>query len=116
MRTLTYLSTLLVITVLLVGAVAIPSNSASAVSQITAAQNGDWNTGSTWVGGLVPASSDIKIIPNGITVTVSTSVTNTGGIIIKGGGVLTNAGTINNNAHGTIFNDCLLYTSDAADE
>ena len=37
---------------------------------ITAAADGDWNVGATWVGGIIPTNADDVVIPTGITVTV----------------------------------------------
>jgi hypothetical protein len=40
-------------------------------AQITSAGNGDWTTGSTWVGGVVPDSTDDVVIAAGDTITVN---------------------------------------------
>ena len=44
---------------------------------ITASASGQWKTSATWVGGVVPTTNDIAIIPAGITVTYSITVNNT---------------------------------------
>ena len=80
------------------------------VSTPTAFQNGDWNTGSTWVGGVVPGNSDDKIIPSGITVTVSTSVTNGGTITNSGTITISNTASIGLTNSGTITNSGGLIT------
>jgi len=77
-------------------------------TSFTATQNGDWNVGSTWVGGVAPitiTSGDIVSIPSGITVTIPSGVT----IIVFSGGTINNFGTIINNSQnfgnfGTINN------------
>ncbi|MCI4432740.1 MAG: hypothetical protein JHC41_03955 [Nitrosopumilus sp.] len=81
---------------------------------VAAATSGDWDTGATWVGGAVPGIGVDKIIPAGITVTVSTLVSNSdninnyGTINITSGGTIHNvAGTISNN-NGTITNSGTL--------
>ena len=76
----------------------------------TAAQSGDWNAGSTWIGGIVPGSLDDKIIPSGINVTVTSQVTNNGTITNSGtydianNGTIANNGAITNNLGGQIIN------------
>ena len=78
---------------------------------ITAVASGNWNTPATWSSGTVPLVSDNKIIPSGITVTVSTTlgnngiITNSGTIIIPNTTIslgISNSGAITNNAGGTI--------------
>ena len=72
---------------------------------ITSATSGDWNTASTWVGGVVPSCSNVVVIANGHNVTVSTTA-NAAGVVINKGGTLTNnagattmtVGCTNNNA------------------
>ena len=41
----------------------------------TTAQSGNYKVGSTWVGGVVPADGDAKIIAAGHTVTIDSAVT-----------------------------------------
>src|SRR5690606_35208105 len=68
--------------------------------------SGDWNTASTWVGGVVPSCSNVVVIANGHNVTVSTTANAAGVVINKGGTLTNNAGattmtvgcTNNNNA------------------
>ncbi len=63
------------------------------VNAISSVQSGDWNTASTWAGGVVPACNNVVTIVNGHSVTVTTTA-NAAGIIIKQGGTLiNNAGT-----------------------
>jgi hypothetical protein len=72
---------------------------------ITSAASGDWNSTSTWVGGVVPSCSSIVTIATGHNVTVTTTA-NVAGVIIRKGGTLTNnagattmtVGCTNNNA------------------
>ena len=84
-------------------------NDASALNTatgITSATSGDWNTASTWVGGVVPSCSNVVVIANGHNVTVSTTANAAGVVINKGGTLTNNAGattmtvgcTNNNNA------------------
>lgn len=56
---------------------------------IVSATSGDWNTPSTWVGGVVPSCTTVATIANGHNVTV-TSTANVAGVIIAKGGTLTN--------------------------
>ena len=44
------------------------------MATITSTQTGNWHTGSTWVGGSVPASNDLVVIAHGHKVTVSTNI------------------------------------------
>jgi type IX secretion system substrate protein/Ig-like domain-containing protein len=83
-------------------------NDASALNvatAITSATSGNWNTASTWVGGVVPTCSNVVTIASGHNVTVSATA-NAAGVIIAKGGTLTNnagastmtVGCTNNNA------------------
>lgn len=73
---------------------------------ITSATSGDWNTGSTWVGGVVPTCANVVTIAAGHNVTVSTTADAASVVIAKGGTLTNNAGattmtvgcTNNNNA------------------
>src|ERR1041384_6555194 len=79
---------------------------------ITSAASGSWSTGSTWVGGVVPGSSDIAVIANGHTVTVGAQV-NIGSVTIQNGGivqgnkalVISAGGTFAINAGGTYIHN-----------
>ncbi|MFH1000530.1 MAG: T9SS type A sorting domain-containing protein [Bacteroidota bacterium] len=71
------------------------------VNAIPSISTGNWTDGSTWVGGVVPLTSENVVIPSGHTVTIGSSITrnagttttvNTGGILATGA-VLTNNGT-----------------------
>ncbi|HLN21844.1 MAG TPA: LamG-like jellyroll fold domain-containing protein [Bacteroidales bacterium] len=53
---------------------------------------GNWNTGTTWTGGTVPASYDIVVIRSTDSVIVNTNNLDAGKVIINSGGVL-DAGT-----------------------
>jgi len=73
-------------------------------TSFTATKDGDWDVGSTWVGGVAPpltiTSGDTVTIPSGITVTIPSSVTITvtsfGIVGITGKGTINNSGTIDN--------------------
>ena len=80
-------------------------NFANAQATITSAQNGDWNTGSTWVGGVIPASGDNVIIDNDVTLSSSITV---GDLTINSGktlDVFSNSNTINFNSGSTFTNN-----------
>jgi hypothetical protein len=78
---------------------------------ITAAQNGDFFTGSTWIGGASPGATDTFQIPAGITVTTSggnNTSRNTGGYGITGtlafsGGAYSTIKTMVVNAGGVLL-------------
>lgn len=65
---------------------------------VTSNQSGNWNTGSTWVGGAVPLAGDDVVIANGHTVTMDISPTalslniNSGGTLDANGNTLTVTG------------------------
>ncbi len=70
-------------------------------AQITSAMTGNWNNTSTWVGGIVPISTDNVIIANGHTVTVNTAgtinnVTINGQLLFNSTITFTISGTITN--------------------
>jgi hypothetical protein len=44
------------------------------MATITSTQTGNWHTGSTWVGGSVPAANDLVVVSHGHRVTVSTNI------------------------------------------
>ncbi len=60
---------------------------------ITSATSGDWNTASTWVGGVVPTCSNVVTIANGHNVTVTTTAAAAGVVITKGATLTNNAGS-----------------------
>uniref|UniRef100_UPI0025C2850C Ig-like domain-containing protein n=1 Tax=Flavobacterium sp. UBA6195 TaxID=1946554 RepID=UPI0025C2850C len=77
--------------------------------------SGDWNSTTTWNGGVVPTCADIAVIANGHTVTSSTSgnfakgvTIATGGTLVVSGGDLTVGCTLNNN---TLTNNGTLTVS-----
>lgn len=77
--------------------------------------SGDWNSTSTWNGGVVPACADVAVIANGHTVTSSTSgnfakgvTIATGGTLVVSAGDLTVGCTLNNN---TLTNNGTLTVS-----
>jgi len=77
--------------------------------------SGDWNSTSTWNGGVVPACADVAVIANGHTVTSSTSgnfakgvTIATGGTLVISAGDLTVGCTLNNN---TLTNNGTLTVS-----
>ncbi len=88
----------------------------SAATDISAAQSGNWNDPSTWVGGVVPNSGDNVTIPSGITVTVNSStplavchdIQIEGSLAINGSytlqvsGSWTNSGSFNAGTDGTV--------------
>ena len=73
---------------------ALSAHAAHAGTSYTAATSGDWNSPSTWAGGIAPTtvnSGDFVTIPAALTVTISSadSVTDNGGFIfVHGGGSL----------------------------
>ena len=56
------------------------------MATITSNSSGNWATGSTWVGGSVPAADDLVVIAHGHKVTINTNIqsTRTGDITIDG--------------------------------
>ncbi|WP_284650787.1 choice-of-anchor D domain-containing protein [Flavobacterium terrisoli] len=73
-------------------------NGTTALSAITTAQAGDWNTGATWIGGVVPTSAQNAVVNHAVTVT--TAVTRDAGTttaVNTGGGSLTISNTYTNN-------------------
>lgn len=53
-------------------------------AQIQSAGNGDWNSGGTWVGGMVPADNEQVIINAGHTVSVNSPITRTVATMVNG--------------------------------
>jgi hypothetical protein len=60
------------------------------VATVTSAANGQWNSASTWVGGIIPTACQSVIIAAGHTVTIS-GTTVAGNVLIKNGATLINA-------------------------
>ncbi|MES2862774.1 MAG: T9SS type A sorting domain-containing protein [Bacteroidota bacterium] len=69
------------------------ASSLNTATGITSATSGDWNTASTWVGGVVPACTNIVTIASGHNVIVSTTADAASVVIAKGGTLTNNAGT-----------------------
>jgi hypothetical protein len=65
---------------------------------------GAWSDATTWMGGVVPTCSDVVLISNGATVTVTSETANSAGVTVNFGGTLAvsggtlNIGCTNNNA------------------
>lgn len=59
----------------------------AAFGQITSTATGDWNSTTTWVGGIVPSSTDNVIIANGHTVRLTTNQT-CNNLTMNGSGIL----------------------------
>ncbi len=70
-------------------------------NNINSAQNGNWSDTSTWVGHVVPTSSQNATINHTVTLTGATSITNitvnNGGILDAGANILTVSGTFSLN-------------------
>jgi hypothetical protein len=68
------------------------------------ATGGAWGDTASWAGGVVPTCSDVVLISNGATVTVTTETASTAGLTVNWGGTLTvsggslTVGCTNNNA------------------
>ena len=79
------------------------------MATITSNSSGNWATGSTWVGGSVPAADDLVVIAHGHKVTLNTNIQSakTGDITIDGNLHFANGGkmhldgrmTVNNTSH-----------------
>ncbi|WP_179285888.1 choice-of-anchor D domain-containing protein [Chryseobacterium sp. VAUSW3] len=53
-------------------------------AQIQSAQDGNWNSGTTWIGGMVPADNEQVIINAGHTVSVNSPITRTAATMVIG--------------------------------
>ncbi|UOK42308.1 MULTISPECIES: T9SS type A sorting domain-containing protein [Flavobacterium] len=69
------------------------ASSLDTATGITSLTSGNWNSTSTWVGGVVPTCSNVVTIASGHNVTVSATANAAGVIIAKGGTLTNNAGT-----------------------
>ena len=87
---------------------------ANAAPVISTAGGGNWNNGSSWVGGLVPSATDDVQIISGSTITINASVTSANlqiaGILNFSSAALTL--TVNGNL--TVNSGGILTTSDGA--
>lgn len=76
------------------------------MATITSTQTGNWHTGSTWVGGSVPAADDLVVIAHGHKVTLSTDITSvrTDDVTIDGNLHFANGGKMHLNGRMTVKN------------
>ena len=76
------------------------------MATITSTQTGNWHTGSTWVGGSVPAADDLVVIAHGHKVTLSTNIqsTRTGDVTIDGNLHFANGGKMHLHGRMTVKN------------
>src|SRR5256714_6698522 len=72
------------------GFLCVASSKAAMAATITSNQSGNWNTGSTWIGGVPPAAGDNAVIAAGHTVTLTANTTITG-LTVNTTGVLATA-------------------------
>ena len=54
------------------------------MTTITSTKTGNWNSGGTWIGGVVPVSGNSVVIDAGHTVTIDTLVTGISSIVVNG--------------------------------
>ena len=67
----------------------VPASTSAFFATKTSNQSGAWNVGSTWVGGVVPASGDTVVIANTHTVTLSADANiGAGTVTVQSGGIL----------------------------
>ena len=81
-------------------------------AQITSSQSGNWSSGSTWVGGVVPGNTDNVVIAAGHTVTATAAIT-VNNLIIEAGatfaaGTYTHTVTGNWTEDGTLTGNCTI--------
>ena len=76
------------------------------MATITSNSSGNWATGSTWVGGSVPAADDLVVIAHGHKVTVNTNIqsTRTGNVTIDGNLHFANGGKMHLHGRMTVNN------------
>jgi len=76
------------------------------MATITSNSSGNWATGSTWVGGSVPAADDLVIIAHGHKVTLNTDIqsTRTGNVTIDGNLHFANGGKMHLHGRMTVNN------------
>ena len=76
------------------------------MATITSNSSGNWATGSTWVGGSVPAADDLVVIAHGHKVTLNTNIqsTRTGDVTIDGNLHFANGGKMHLHGRMTVKN------------
>jgi len=76
------------------------------MATITSNSSGNWATGSTWVGGSVPAADDLVVIAHGHKVTLNTNIqsTRTGDVTIDGNLHFANGGKMHLHGRMTVNN------------
>jgi hypothetical protein len=92
--------------ILLILLVCLFQNFISAATITSTATGGNWNSTSSWIGGVVPTASDDVVIASGATVIVSANIL-VNNISILSGGKL----TIQNNKVLTIYGNVIINTS-----
>ncbi|MDD3531156.1 MAG: hypothetical protein PHV99_00985 [Candidatus Pacebacteria bacterium] len=104
--------------VVIVSAVLFVLSGANTAFAATRTSNGTgggiWSVGSTWAGGVVPATSDTVIIASGDTVSLSANLNQSGVVTINSGGTLTDGGKVfgikNNLNPGMVVNGTFRIT------
>jgi hypothetical protein len=75
------------------------------MTNIQSAGSGNWNTGSSWAGGNVPAAADTVEILNGHTITLNGEINAIGALTVRNGGNLTVAFQMTTSAFANIIVD-----------
>jgi len=83
------------------------------MATITSNSSGNWATGSTWVGGSVPAADDLVVIAHGHKVTLNTNIqsTRTGNVTINGNLHFASGGKMHLHGRMTVYNNHNTTTS-----